>query len=221
MRIAEMEAHHEEYIGLEAQIRSMVADHHFPAVFQTCMASFPHIVPAIKFRKKRGIEPEMPRLLSFRTITKYGPPLFEHAVLGATWEFVKGERTLATHENTYVEAAEAAFDDEEAARLLWNHLIGHPGFLQRNLSRELGLSQEVAVSILEVWEEFGIVARRKESNTYILTLRSRLDAVTLGKCSTCGVRGKGRKEHFLRRMTCKKCGNEDFYHISYEKGNPS
>jgi len=213
MKIAEMEAHHDEYTTLESRIIKMLGKREFPAVFPVCEASFAHIVPAIRYRKKRGMKPETPRLSAFSVICKYGPPLFEHAILESLLDFVRSTRLLAKHENGYLQSIERALEREEVARILWNHLEHQPGFLQRHIRKELGISQESAVAILAIWEELGVIARKQQKNSYALYFRSRLDAAAEGICQTCGVRGKGRKELFFRPVSCKNCGTEDYYHI--------
>jgi hypothetical protein len=215
MKIADMESHHDEYAALDAKIRTMLENREFPAVFPVCEASFPHIVPAIKYRKKRGIEPETPALLSFGVITKYAPPLFEHSVLESLSGFVKSTRLLAKQEQGHLEAIEIAFEQEEMARVLWNHLEARPGFLQRDIRKELGIGQERALAIIEIWEELGVVGRRKESLSYALDFGSRLDAITGGVCQCCGVRGKGPREAFFKPVLCRNCGVKGYYHIVY------
>jgi hypothetical protein len=81
MKIAELEAHHAACVDAERSIRAMVENREFPAVLSFCVESFPHILPAIQFRKKREMTPEIPALLAFTTICRYAPPLFEHAVI--------------------------------------------------------------------------------------------------------------------------------------------
>jgi hypothetical protein len=145
MKISEMEAHHDQYLALEGQIRAMVDDRGFPEVFLVCVSSFPHIVPAIKYRKHRGINPEAPSLLAFGTICKYAPPLFEHSALEALADFVKSERVLARNDNGYLQSAESALAQEEVARLVWNHIERQPGAIQRDLRKELGIDQDNVV----------------------------------------------------------------------------
>ena len=55
MKIAELEAHHNAYDESDQTIRTMVDNAEFPEDIPFCTASFPHIVPAISYRKKRGI----------------------------------------------------------------------------------------------------------------------------------------------------------------------
>lgn len=213
MTIAEMEWHHEEYLALESKIATMLANRWFPTVFSACEESFPHIAPAIQFRKKRSIEPETPRLSSFQVVFRYAPPLFEHGVIQSLSDVVQSTRLLAKHEDNYLGQVAEALDREEVARTLWNHLERQPGFLQRDIRKELGVSQDIAVTVLEVWGELGLVARDHEKNSYRLYLCSRLDAPAEGICHNCGVRGKGRKELFFKPIACGKCGTEGYYHI--------
>ena len=158
MKIAELEANHVACVDAEHTIRTMVENREFPAVFSICVESFPHIVPAIQFRKKKEMTPEIPTFLAFTTICKYAPPLFEHAAIESLREFIKSTRILAQHENDYLSAIDAARNREKVAHTLWNHLEKEPGALQRDLRTQLGIVQEDAVKIIELWEELGVVA---------------------------------------------------------------
>lgn len=213
MRIAELEAHHDEYLELETAISTMLRERQFPAVFSVCEKSLPHIVPAIKFRKKRDIHPETPNLLAFTVVYKYGPPLFEHAVIESFFDFAKSTRLIAKHEKGFLELVETALEREEAARLLWNELDLNPRSLQEDIGSKLGLDRRSTVEILEVWAELGIITREAKGNSYESFFRFSPDALTEGMCPACGVRARGRREAFYRPGSCKKCGNEGYYHI--------
>jgi len=213
MKKADMENHHDEYTALEARISAMVGKRDFPAVFPVCVATFEHIVPAIKHRRQSGIEPEMPALLSFGVICDYAPLLFEHSILESLLAFVRSTRLLTRHENGYLERAESASKREETARVLWNHLEQNPGVLEQSISQQLGVSHDIVVEIVEVWGEFGIVVRKKEQGGDRLHLRSVLDAEVQGVCPNCGIRGTGRKELFFKPISCQKCGVVGYYHI--------
>jgi len=213
MKIAEMEEHHDRYTTLDKNISELLRDRNFHAVFSACQESFPHIVPAIQFRKKRGIKPEMPRLLSFSTICKYGPPLFEHPLMESLLEFVKSTRLLAKHDNGYAQSVEAALDQEEVARVLWNLLEQQPGILQRSIRQTVGCSQDIAVAILEIWQALGVITRKQEQNSYRIYLCSSLDATVKGMCPACGALVNGRKHLFFKPASCPQCGNEGYCHI--------
>jgi len=213
MGIAELQAHHDEYNTLERRVSTMVGNREFPAVFSVCLKSLEHVVPAIKFRKQRGIEPEMPALFSLDAICRYAPPLFEHSVIESSLRFVNTTRILVRHENRYQQAIQAAMDREEIARLVWNRIEQQPGALQRDLGKDLGVHQDTVREIVEVWEQLGVVSRTQHETSYRLEFRSRLDAEVDGVCRACGVRGRGRKEAFLKPIRCQKCGSESYYHI--------
>lgn len=215
MKIAELEAHHDAFAESDQIIRAMANNGEFPKVFALCTESFPHIVPAIKFRKKRGLTPEMPELSAFNTICKYAPPLFEHSVMESLLEFVNSSRVLVQSEKRLLDLIEIAQKREHLAHRLWSHLERHPGMLQRDIRTELGVVQEDAVSIVELWEELGVLDRQSEDGSYRLYFRTRLDAEAVGICPNCGVRGKGRKELFFRSVACQKCSTDGYYHIQY------
>jgi hypothetical protein len=193
----------------------MAENGEFPKVFSVCTDSFPHIVPAINFRRKRGISPEIPDFLAFITIWKYAPPLFEHTAIELLFEFVNSSRILSQSGKDFVDSIETARKREQLAHRLWNHLERHPGMLQRDIRTELGVVQEDAVNIVELWEKLGILDRQSEDRSYRLYFHTRLDTEVVGLCPNCGVRGKGRKEAFFRSVACQKCGEQGYYCIDY------
>lgn len=215
MKIAELEAHYDDCADSERTIRAMVENGELSKVFSVCTASFPHIDPAIKFRKKRGITPEIPDFLAFTTILKYAPPLFEHVAIESLMDFVNSTRVLLKSEMNFLHSIEVARKREQLAHRLWNHLERHPGMLQRDIRTELGVVQEDAVNIVKLWEQLGILDRQSEDRSYRLYFRTRLDTEVAGLCPNCGVRGKGRKELFFRSVACQECGTEGHYHIEY------
>lgn len=105
MRKAELEEHHDQDLAKEARIREMVRDRQFPPVFTVCVDSFPHLVHAMKYRKRVGTVPETPEFSAFSVICKYAPVLFEHSFIVAMHEFILANRQLARHENGYLQPA--------------------------------------------------------------------------------------------------------------------
>ena len=94
----------------------------------------------------------------------------------------------------------------------------NPAMLQRDLRTDLGVVQEDAVRIVELWEKLAVVDRQPEDRSYRLFFRTRLDTEIAGLCQNCGVRGKGRKELFFKPIKCQKCGKVGYYHIDYGPG---
>jgi hypothetical protein len=218
MKIAELEAHYEVYSQSEQIIAALVNNRDFYSAFSVCLESFPHIVPAINYRKKRDITPEVPELLAFTTIYKYAPPLFEHSAIELLFEFIKSSRVLVQSERNFLDSLEDARKREQLAHMLWNYLEKHPGMMQCDIRKELGIEQEQAVDIIELWEKLGILHRHSVDRSYRLNFSTRRDMEVMGLCPNCGVQGKGRKELFFRAHSCKKCNNEGHYYIEY--GSP-
>lgn len=212
MKIAELELHHAQFLEIETHIETSLEKRDIAEVFSACQASFSHIIPAIRFRKRRDIHPEIPRLMAFDVICKYAPPLFEHSAINALSEFLRSSRVLARNTD-YSQSVESALEREEAARAIWNHLEQNPGLLQRDIQKDLGIKQEVSVPILTVWDQLGVVDQEKKKDSCRLSFHTNLDEVVGGVCRHCGVRGKARKEVFFKKMSCKKCGSQGYYHI--------
>ena len=200
MKISELEYHHGKYTSLESKIQKMLDNHEFPAIFAVCVESFPHIVPAIQYRKKREIKPETPDWSAFDVICKYAPPLFEHAAIASLLEFVKSTRILAKHEKGYLQTVITAIEHEEIARVLWSSIDQQPDTLQKDLCKSLEYNQPTGVRIIDIWEELGVVIRNNDNFDSKIRLRTRLDEIVEGRCQNCGVQGKGRKELFLKSI---------------------
>jgi len=213
MRIAEMESHHSAYLELEARISSMVRNTEFPDVFSACETSFEHIVGAINYRKRREIEPAVFSPMAFSVIYEYAPALFEHATIESFFNFVKTTRVIARHENDYLQWAVVAFECEDIARSLWNYLEQHPGALQQEMSSELGIDEEIWITIVTIWEKLGLISRKPDNGSDRWHLQIRLNETAEGMCQTCGIHGKGRKELFFKPISCRNCGAEDYYHL--------
>jgi hypothetical protein len=215
VRKAELEDHHEQYLGLESKILAMVERAEFPALFAVCIETFPHIVPAMKYAKQAGVELAKPDLTPLATICRYAPALFEHPVIESLVTFLRSTRLLARHENGYLAAAEHALTLEETARAIWNHIERTPGALQRELGQTLGADQTEAAAVVEVWERLDILIRKQEGDTCRLDFRYRIDSEVEGVCHSCGARGRGRKEVLLKPIACPKCRTTGYFHMNY------
>jgi len=215
MKISELEYHHNQYMTLEDKIKAMLDNQEFPAIFSLCVESFPHIIPAIQYRKKREIKPKMPTMLAFKVILTYAPLLFEHNAIESLSEFVNSTRLLVKHENCYLQEIASAIVREEIARVIWNFIERQPGAMQKEIWHGLGVKQRSVTDIVEIWEQLGVIIRKKEENNNRLYFQTRLNEEVEGVCQNCGVHGKGHKELFFKSILCQKCGKEGYYHIKY------
>ena len=211
MKIAELEADHVACIDAERSIRAMVENREFPAVFSVCVESFPHIVPAIQFRKKREMTPEIPTLLAFTTICRYAPLLFEHAAIESLFEFIKSNRLLAQHENNYLSAIEAARNRENVAHALWNHLETQPGAPARDLGTQLGVTQEDAVKIIDLWEELGRSTGSKKPARFAFFSERGWIQRWRGCATDAVFAAADARRYSLGPLNAEKCGAEGCY----------
>lgn len=216
MRIAELKSHHDACLEHDRMIRAMVARAAFPQVFELCTASFPHIIPAIRFRKKRDLAPQVPDLAAFTTIFRYAPPLFEHALLSSLHELIESSRVLSQSETRFLDCAEAAREGERIALRIWNYLESHPHATEGQVCSSCGVDGDAVLEIIGIWSELGILKRSLDSGAPRLRFSTRLDTQATGVCAQCGARGTGRKDVFFRSVTCQKCRAVGFYHIQYE-----
>ena len=112
MKIAELQAHHDAFTESDRTIRMMVADGEFATVFSACVESFPHIVPAINFRKKKSIAREyricLPSPQPGNTARhSLSTPRSSHFL-----NLSKPPRVLMQSEKNFIESAKAARNRE-------------------------------------------------------------------------------------------------------------
>lgn len=109
MKISEMEQCHERYLAAETQIRERVGRREFPALFADCTRSLAQIGPAIQFRRRGEMTPEIPPLTPMDTVLTYAPPMFERSVLQLPLDWLKASRRIfAAHSTEYWDLANAA-----------------------------------------------------------------------------------------------------------------
>lgn len=215
MKKAEMEAHYAAYLSCETNIRVMLDHRHFPNVLSACLESLAHVVTAIKYRKQWGDGKDTADLLPFGVICRYAPALFEHEPLERLLDFVRSERGLGPNRGAFVEAATAAWEREEKARLLWNHLAHWPETAERTVHELIGIDRPSGTEIIEVWVDLGLVIRGQAAGGPVLRLASQLSDEMEGICPSCGAIGRGRRELFFKPSVCQRCGTQGYYHIKY------
>ena len=89
---------------------------------------------------------------------------------------------------------------------LWNYLEQHPETKQDGIGRAIGGQQDYSRSVLEVWEKMGLIVRRRDRNSYLVSLSTRMGQIVTGKCPGCGGTIESPKAILLEPMTCPDCG---------------
>jgi hypothetical protein len=213
MRKFELQVDDDSLSEFHARIASHLQLNHFEAALSDSRASLAHIEPAIKFRKREKLDPHGAYLLGLETICVYAPPLFAHAILCETYEFVKSSRLLRQLDVSYVDRLDAAIRLEETARLTWNYLEAHSAEHEQVLGGHILEDRTEVRAILDVWHRAGLILSNNVSHGHGLRFCTRLDDPLVGICPACGARGLGRRDLFYQKTHCKRCGVECFYHI--------
>ena len=214
MKKSEMEWHFNCLRDSSANIATMLGQRPIDlTVFDYCVETFQHIIPALRYWTKEAPENGPFSILPYRTIELLGPPLFAHDAIASMCEHVSSNRYLKKAEFSFTQMIEDTLIREREALALWNWIERNSGGEQRSLWQEARVDRASGIKTLDQWVESGVVLRVPLGNTYKLQFASDLSAPVTGMCPNCGVVGKARRELVYKQHVCQRCGVEVFYHL--------
>ena len=88
---------------------------------------------------------------------------------------------------------------------LWGHVEHCPDCRQNELAGVLGPDQNYWRSVVEAWEQMGLLHRTPDGGSYTLSLRTRLGQVVSGKYHNCGGLLEAPKAMLLEEVRCPLC----------------
>ena len=155
---------------------------------------------------RRFEETEFKSVAAIDMVLRYAPLLFNSAALEKLGAMLKAEKRIDKNASADL----AAMLTKARERLWMNHrmfchLEERPGTRQDMLRTEIGGDQDYWRSAAEAWAAMGLLRREPVSNSYRLTLVTRLGEVVWGKCPNCGDRAQAPKAMFLEALSCTAC----------------
>ncbi len=139
-------------------------------------------------------------------VLRYAPLLLHLESLEELETLLKSQRRISKH------APEELPDNlAQAVELLWHAhamwalLEREPEIRQDELRRTLGGDQDQWRWLAEFWERMGLVHRKPDGNSYVLSLITRMDRLTVAKCPNCGGLGRASKTKLLHAKECPSC----------------
>jgi hypothetical protein len=94
---------------------------------------------------------------------------------------------------------------------LWDYLEQHQVIDQSFLSSHLGGNQETWKGIVDGWIDMGCVSGTTQAASTRLSLTTRMEQRTYGKCSACEALAAAKKSTFLDRAVCPVCHDETWF----------
>ena len=205
MKKAEMKQHFRRYGLLVNQAREARKRGDITYTVELAVASWEYIDGML-----RHLSQQVPRkdanLDGIVLVLRYAPLLFDHELLGRLGQFLKATRRIAKWSSSNFN------DDLSHARnlmwqvhALWDQLERH-GYCEARLLRQCftGVPPEWTQTI-ETWEAMGVVRRITVDRVEWLTLATRMDDLSVGKCPNCGNLARRTKTELLEPVRCNKC----------------
>lgn len=178
---------------------------------RSAFEAWQHVDGMMQYARKYH-EREFDSIEAIDCVLKYAPFLFDSTSLHVLETVLKTHKRI--EKNTSVSIGDrlaAARSLLRQAHALWNYLEDNPDSRQDQLGRVLQGKQDQWRYIAESWERMGLLVREKEGRSYRLSLRTRMGAVTTGKCPKCGSEQEAPKAMLLEETECPDCGAVVFF----------
>ena len=152
-------------------------------------------------------EREFHNIEAIDLVVKYAPFLFDFESLNSLEELLKSCKRIEKNTSVCIgDRLAGARNLVAQAHILWNYLDREPDVRQDQLRKNLGGEQEEWRYIAEHWEKMGLIIRQKEGASYRLSLQTRMEAETKGKCPRCGSFQEAPRAMLLEETACPDCG---------------
>jgi hypothetical protein len=206
MTKAEMEAHHSEYHTCLSLAREAEEEKDFQTALNWVVSSWVHIDGMLRFERKYQGE-ESCRIFGLLTAFRLAPLLLDFERLDALESLLKkGKRVAKASVDDLGDELSKARQLLADAHRLWDYLERHGEIRQDDLRTTFGGNQDIWRWMAEQWGKMLILKRRREGNSYRLTLTTQLSSSMRAKCPSCGVIAKASQEKLLAEQLCPKCG---------------
>jgi len=204
---AELEFETEQHRATMREVHSAQQGGQIQMAVDLAVFAFQYIDGMMQFERKYEDETARHSVESIDFVLRFAPLLFDTRSLDAVTTLLKSQRRIDNNATADLaaEVNKARILLGDAYRL-WNHLEQNTEVRQDQLRSRLGGDQELWRWIAETWDGMGLVRRIPEQNSYRLSLVTRMNEITRGKCPLCGVTGKAAKARLLEEITCPKCG---------------
>lgn len=213
----ELEEDREKYNSLMSDARAALKHGLFHHAVELALSTWDHIDGMMQYERKYE-DREFASISAIDLVLKYAPLLFEFENLDRLESLLKTrkriERDTSADMAARLEKARVQMWD---AYRLWEQLEQHSETRQDELRRELGGKQDTWRSIVECWEQVGVVSRSPEGGSYRIRLRTPLAEQIQGKCTECGFLWRMPKRDLLMKTNCQSCNKSVHFVLLYEE----
>jgi hypothetical protein len=213
MNKAEMEVHSQAYKDLMNQARSAEREGLYRKAVEVTLRALEHVDGMMQYERKYG-EREFKSVSAVDALLSYGSLLLDSDCLAKVESLLKSSRRVErdTSDDLGGKLSEARNRMRDNHRL-WNYLEQHPETRQDGIGRAIGGQQDYWRSVLEVWQRMGLIVRRRDRNSYLVSLSTRMGQIVTGKCPGCGGTIESPKAMLWGPITCPDCGKRETFVI--------
>lgn len=205
MKKADMEYHYECYHALLNEACDFVKSMEIRKALGKAKESWQHIDGMMRYEKKAR-DRQLRSVASLDLIVRYAPLMFDQNCLDELESLLKASRRI---ERGAEKSVAAAIDDARTvmwdAYDIWNLLEHAPDITVQECSRRLSRPPKRLATILDTWEEIGIVREVGVGASKRFTLATRTGEIVSGKCTACGRVSDVPKALCFELTTCSHC----------------
>ena len=213
MKKADMEVHYNSYKRSMAKVSKYVDQGLFAEAMKCALETWEHVDGMMQYARKYK-EREFNTIEAIDCVLKYAPFLFDFESLNTLEQMLKSCKRI--EKNTTISIANRLSGARKLmvqAHKFWNYLEHNLQARQDQLAKLLGGEQDQWRYIAESWEQIGLLTRQKEGKFYQLNLKTRMGAVTRGKCPKCGSYQEAPKAMLLEPTKCPDCSEKVYFVI--------
>ncbi len=212
-----MEAHQSLYENLIKKAIVAECEGLYTQTVELALASWDYVDGMIQYERKYKNN-DFSSIRGIDLILKYAPLLLDFPNLDKLEGLLKACRRI--EKNTSECLADKLSEARSLLRTshrLWNHIEKNPDTRQDQIRKKLGGQQKQWDSIVQKWEQMGLLQRIPKNGSYLLSLSTRLGQLIVGKCSSCGEITEAPKAMLLEKITCPQCNNTAWFVITSTK----
>jgi DNA-directed RNA polymerase subunit RPC12/RpoP len=209
---AELEFENQQHRSFMDDARAKLEAGAFSDAVEAALMACQYVDGMMQYDRRWGSKSDFQRIDSIALVLRYAPLIFDSGTLEQLATLLKLQRRIDKNAAADIAAdLDAAKETMWDAYRLWTHLEIEIDVRQDELRGTFGGDQDRWRWIAEMWERMGILKRVSENGSYRLSLATRLDIATRGKCESCGATGQAAKYQLLQEIRCPKCQHLGFF----------
>jgi len=204
-----MEEAADRYGLIMSDCKEQAANGNLDEAIDLALEATEFVVGMMRYEKRYGETSEFRSVSCYEFILRHAPSMMRLDAIECLEDQLGSKSWLEKNtEANLSEQVSVAREEVVMAARVWGHVRSDGETRQRRLATELGGDQGRHRSLVEKWDQLGVVKRVGESQSYRVVLDDHLDRTSLARCSACGAKVRGPMRSFLEFLSCPRCSQE-------------